>query len=127
MKIWADVNNSPSCFFLCLVNVFPEVFVATPNRSAGFRCFRNLGTFTGVQWLLNNTPLEDLNITDVTAVFDSTFGGRLTFSNPFGYNGTFVTCRAELQSGPAENTALLLVQGTFFLLIIMICLFLPSF
>ena len=111
IKIWADVNNMPSFFFLCLVNVFPEVFVATPNRIAVFRCFRNLGTITGVQWLLNNIPLEDLNFTDVTTGFDRTFGGRLTFSYPFGYNGTIITCRVESESGPAEVTALLLVQG----------------
>ena len=86
--------------------------MATPNRSAGFRCFLNVGTITGVQWLLNNIPLENLNITDVTAVFDSSFGGRLTFTNLFGYNGTNVTCRAELHTGQEVNvTALLLVQG----------------
>ena len=85
--------------------------MATPNRSAEFRCFRTSGTISAVQWLLNNIPLEDLNLTDVTALFDSNFGGRLTFTNPSEYNGTIVTCGAELQSGPAEDTALLLVQG----------------
>ena len=52
---------------------------------------------------------------DVTTGFDSTFGGRLTFTNPFGYNGTDVTCRAELRFGQEVNaTALLLVQGNSF-------------
>ena len=93
--------------------------MATPNRNAEFRCFRTSGTITGVQWLLNNISLEDLNLTDVTTLFDSNFGERLTFTD---YNDTIITCRAELKFGPAEDTALLLVQGTFFLLIIMMCL-----
>ena len=85
--------------------------MATPNTSAAFRCLPNLGTILGVQWLLNNISLEDLNLTDVTAV-DNTFGGRLTFTNPYGYNGTNVTCRAELEFGQEVSaTALLLVQG----------------
>ena len=104
--------------------------MATPKfRSAEFRCFRTSGTqLTGVQWLLNNIPLEDLNLTDVTTLFDSNFGGRLIFLNPSEYNETIITCRAELESGPAEDTALLLVQGsTFFFLIIMVSPSLPSF
>ena len=96
--------------------------MATPNRSAEFRCFCTSGTITGVQWLLNNISLEDLNLTDVITLFDSNFGGRLTFTNPSDYNDTIITCRAELKFGPAEDTALLLVQGTFFLLILMVCL-----
>ena len=77
-----------------------------------FRCFPNRGTITEVQWLLNNIPLEDLNLTDVTAVLDSIFGGVLTFTNSTDYNVTTVTCRAELQSGEQGSaTALLLVQG----------------
>ena len=97
--------------------------MTTPNRSAVFRCFPNLGTITEVQWLLNNLPLEDLNLTDVTAVLDSTFGGVITFTNPTGYNVTIITCRAELQSGEQGSaTALLLVQGISFLLIICIIL-----
>ena len=87
--------------------------MATPNRSAVFGCIPTHGTITEVQWLLNNIPLEDLNLTDVTTLFDSTFGGRLTFTNPSDYNDNIITCGAELESGPAEDTALLLVQGTF--------------
>ena len=89
--------------------------MATPNRSAVYRCIPTHGTLIRIQWLLNNIILEDLNITDVTMLFDSTFGGRLSFTNPSDYNDTIITCRAESESGPAEDTALLLIQGTYFL------------
>ena len=86
--------------------------MATPNQSAEFRCFPTSGTITRVHWLLNNIPLENLNLTEDTAVFNNPFGSVLTFINSTDYNGTSVTCRAELSSGQERSAAaLLLVQG----------------
>ena len=85
--------------------------MTTPNDAVSYSCVSPFDPITEIQWLLNTTLLEDLNLTDVTAGF-SGVAGSLTFSNPSDYNVTSVTCRAELQSGEQGSaTALLLVQG----------------
>ena len=82
-----------------------------PNDAVSYLCLSPFDWFTDIQWLLNNTLLEDLNLTDVTTAFAGV-SGSLTFSNPSDYNVTSVTCRAVLRSGEEESaTALLLVQG----------------
>ena len=88
--------------------------MTTPNVavSSSYSCVSPVDPLTEIQWLLNNTLLEDLNLTDVTTAFAGV-AGSLTFSNPSDYNVTSVTCRAELLSGEQGSaTALLLVQGT---------------
>ena len=87
--------------------------MTTPNDAASYSCLSPVNPLTEIQWLLNNTLLEDLNLTDVTARFAGEINvGSLEFSNPSDYNVTSVTCRPELQSGEEGSaTALLLVQG----------------
>ena len=86
--------------------------MTTPNEVVSYWCVSPFDPITEIQWLLNTTLLEDLNLTDVTAAFASG-AGSLTFSNPSGYNSTNVTCGAQLQSGENGSfTTLLLVQGT---------------
>ena len=98
-------------FSFLSVSVFPEIIVTTPDDAVTYLCLSPTNPFTGIQWLLNNTLLEDLNLTDVTTAFAGV-AGSLTFSNPSDYNVTSVTCRALLQSGEeGRATALLLVQG----------------
>ena len=98
-------------FSFLSVSIFPEVIVTTPNEAVSYSCLSPFDMFTEIQWLLNTTLLEDLNLTDVTASFAGVTGS-LTFLNPSDYNVTSVTCRIELQSGEEGSaTALLLVQG----------------
>ena len=87
--------------------------MTTPDDAVTYSCVSPFDPITEIQWLLNNTLLEDLNLTDVTAAFAGIVNaGSLVFSNPSDYNSTNVTCIAELQSGEEGNaTALLLVQG----------------
>ena len=85
--------------------------MTTPNDAVAYSCLSPTNPFTEIQWLLNTTLLEDLNLTDVTAAFAG-ITGTIEFLNPSDYNVTSVTCRAELQSGEQGSaTALLLVQG----------------
>ena len=85
--------------------------MTTPDDTVIYSCLSPVDPITEIQWLLNNTLLEELNLTDVTAGF-AYVSGSLTFFNPSDYNVTSVTCRAELQSGEEGSaTALLLVQG----------------
>ena len=87
--------------------------MTTPNDAVSYSCLSPVDPLTEIQWLLNTTLLQDLNLTDVTTAFTGIVNaGSLVFSNPSDYNVTSVTCRAELQSGEQESaTALLLVQG----------------
>ena len=85
--------------------------MTTANDAVSYSCLSPFNPLTEIQWLLNNTLLEDLNLTDVTTAFAGV-AGTLTFLNPSDYNVTSVTCRAVLQSGEEGSaTALLLVQG----------------
>ena len=85
--------------------------MTTPNAAVTYSCVSPVDPLTEIQWLLNNTLLEDLTLTDVTTRF-ADVAGSIEFSNPSDYNVTSVTCRAELQSGEQGSaTALLLVQG----------------
>ena len=85
--------------------------MTTPNDAVSYSCLSPVNPITEIQWLLNNTLLENLNLTDVTTAFAG-ITGTITFLNPSGYDSTNVTCRAELQSGEERSaTALLLVQG----------------
>ena len=97
------------------VIVLPEELVVTQDSDAYYLCTTSAETIIGIQWLLNNTLLEDLNVTDVRAVFSGNLGGsgRLIFSRiPLKYNSTNITCRAELiTSRQIEVTVSLLVQG----------------
>ena len=82
-----------------------------PNDAVIYSFLSPVNLITGIQWLLNTTLLQDLNLTDVTTGFTGVVGS-IEFSNPSDYNVTSVTCRAELQSGEEGSaTALLLVQG----------------
>ena len=85
--------------------------MTTTNEAVSYSFLSPINPISEIQWLLNTTLLEDLNFTDVITAF-ADVAGSLTFLNPFDYNVTSVTCRAELQSGQEESaTALLLVQG----------------
>ena len=95
-----------------LVLVPNDHYVTTPGGSARFTCS---GTgLTGIQWLVNGTLLENLNLTNVTAAFrQSVVGGIgvLTFENVlFEYNETTIRC-SDSSSRTSQVQSKLLIQG----------------
>ena len=92
-------------------------YVSTPGGRVTFIC-RPLseGTITHLQWLMNGSSLEDLNLNNVTARFTESIGGILTFRNvPMEYNSTRIVCAAAITvhstSRNVTRDSLLLVQG----------------
>ena len=57
-------------------------YVSTPGGRVAFIC-QPLPevTLTHLQWLMNGSSLEDLNLNNVTAIFTESIGGILTFRN----------------------------------------------
>ena len=78
-----------------------------------FTCFNGLDTVS-VQWLLNGTRLDGLNM-NVVSTFDSISRvGTLLFRDVLmEYNGTTIQCRANSSSGSItySNIITMLVQG----------------
>lgn len=101
--------------------VFPPLLVST-SGSATYTC-SFLSAVAGneivnIQWLVNGTLLDDLNLTiSVETGFDSNFGiGILTLTGlPLEYNMTTIGCNGEFNTGRFVSTkidsSLLLVQG----------------
>lgn len=94
-----------------------EGYVATPGGPATFNCVPDYSDYNRLIWFVNDTLLEDTNLTNVTTMF-STIGygiGLLKFTNiPLKYNMTNVRCGAEFNSGEnitSNNVAILLLQG----------------
>lgn len=89
--------------------------VSVPGGGATFECSHNSRTLTGVQWLLNGTRLQDLNVRNVTAVFsDILETGYLEFTNlPLEYNTTEISCMASVNSrmSLSSDSVLLRIQG----------------
>ena len=65
-----------------------------------------------MQWLINGTLLENLNLSNVNARF-SRGVGRLEISRiPLEYNGTTIQCIANFENrNEPSNILTLLVQG----------------
>ena len=105
-----------------VVDVFPPgQYVSTIGGTATFTCSVSDGPITGVQWLVNGSELEDLNLpmANVEAVFEThetgSGHGILRFRNvPVEYNETRVTCIAitvAMGMIRATDSSLLLEQG----------------
>ena len=66
-----------------------EVIIATPGGVARFNCLSLMGNLVGVEWLVNGTQLENLNLSNAITEFDEETGGVLTLTNlPVEYNMT---------------------------------------
>ena len=78
----------------------------------------------GVQWLVNGSPLEDLNLMNVLTDFSeiNRVGSLVIDPITLEYNATTIQCIATFSSGNTShsNTATLLVQGELYT---MICLY----
>ncbi len=90
--------------------------VSVQGGVARFFCSADTITITGVQWLLNGTALQDLNLSNVNTVFSNDAGiqtGLLAFTNlPLEYNMTCIVCIANTSSGVIEsNNVSLVIQG----------------
>ena len=69
---------------------------------------------SSVQWIVNGSALEDLNMDTSIYASSSAGGGFLTFSNvPLHYSGTSVQCVLTFpdDTTSSSNTATLHVQG----------------
>lgn len=88
---------------------------SVPGGDAVFRCASSGQTTVRIQWLINGTPLESLNLMNVTEEFTSIGDGVgiLYFTNlPEDYNMTRIQCEATLSSGSTSlsiNGVILLI------------------
>lgn len=88
-------------FSINTVEVLPvhQVYRSVPGGDATFRCTSYSQTITGVQWLVNGTHLENLNLTNVTKDFNAIGRGvgTLKFKNlPVDYDRIRIRCEATL-------------------------------
>ena len=100
---------------------FAETTTLTGDRvsytggRATYACFGG-GTIVGVQWLVNGTRVEDLNLGDDVVVEFSLARekGNLLFRNiPAEYSETTIQCRVNYSSktSSTSDTVTLLLQG----------------
>ena len=103
----------PLSLLFCLQLIYD--LVTTPHGNVSFVCVARTPTVTGVQWLVNNMTIEDIDNINITTEFSNDYGigiGRLNLTNiPLAYNKTSITCIAQSASGQEEVTASLLIQG----------------
>ena len=86
------------------------------GAGATFTC-SNRGDFVSVQWLLNGTLDDGLNMNVVTEFSQTTRVGSLLIRDVLmEYNGTTIQCRANSSSGSItySNNITLLVQGSLY-------------
>ncbi len=89
--------------------------ISIPDDNSTYTCGSSSATITSVQWLINGTQFEDLNLTNVGTDFNEFSRlGILLFSNlSVEYNNTNIQCRAVLNNGETlySNNLTLLIQG----------------
>ena len=97
--------------------VIPEEYVSRPGGRAFFTCQTSGVSVVDVQWLVNGTELDSLNLTNVRATLE-TAGTRkrwrLLFTQiPVEYNTTTVNCIAMTMNEnlTATQNSTLLIQG----------------
>ena len=87
-----------------------------PGGVAEFSCAIQGEEISGVQWLVNDTALQDLNLRNVSALFSSIVDiGKLKFSDlPLEYNMTRIKCSVSTSNSDvieSERDVFLLIQG----------------
>ena len=96
-----------------------EVYVSVQGGEVEFTCSperTSTITINGVQWLVNNSALEDLNLSLARTEFSVIVQvGFLYFANlTLGYNMTNISCGVNTSSGmiiSSDSHSLLLIQG----------------
>ena len=108
--------------FFFLVSVLPEDHaVSYPSGAINFFCLSiSSPTITGVEWMLNNTFLNEMEEKDmggmtISQEFSAIFGGTLRFLNVSEvFNNTVIRCRATVSTGDSvtsNDVSILLLQG----------------
>ena len=96
----------------------PEEYVSTPGGRAFFLCLTPGTSVVDVQWLVNGTELETLNLTNVTSTLETAGTSKkwsLNFTKiPVEYNTTTVKCIAMTMNEnlTADQNSTLLIQGS---------------
>jgi len=99
-----------------LIPIKGTAAVLLPGTHSLYYCRSRFGNVASVQWLINGTLFEDLNLTNVGTEFVDVFHrGSLFFVNLSvnPYNNTIIQCRATYNNGEIvySNNSTLLVQG----------------
>ena len=103
-----------------VVSVIPDEYVSTPGGNAFFFCQTSGVSVVDVQWLVNGTELDSLNLTNVTSTLETAGTrkqGSLVFTQiPVEYNTTTVNCIAMTMNEnlTAAQNSTLLIQGSEF-------------
>ena len=100
-----------------VILVIPDIELVSVTRYEGqlaeFPCSAT-EEISSVQWIVNGSALEDLNMDTSISTSSSAGGGFLTFINvPRHYSGTTVQCVITFpdDTTSSSNTATLQVQG----------------
>ena len=93
-------------------------YVSTPGSRVTFTCQSLFGAeLVSLQWLVNGTLLESLNLRNVTAIIGDSYGILMFMDIPVAYNSTTITCAATFNSAMSQVTdtrdSLLIVQSNF--------------
>ena len=91
-----------------------DVYVSTAGGEASFTCFTSGSA--SVQWLLNDSLMHTLNLSNVESTVDMSAGGRtveiLRFINlSMAYNSTRIRC--SIDTTLSSDDTLLLLQGRY--------------
>lgn len=106
---------------LFIVLIQPNEIVIVPGGNADYFCTSSAAISNGgisrIQWLLNDTTLESLQLNDAEMTFIDSNGGfgilALSRVSPI-LNATQIQCIVDFQSGQtaiSSNTAALWIQG----------------
>ena len=98
------------------VTILPASYVSVPGGDANFECIGASATLSSVQWLVNGTQLETLNLPNLTQIFfvDGSSGILIFEDIPLNYHNTDVQCSVTLSPGSSpvlSDVAHLLLQG----------------
>ena len=89
-----------------------DTYISIPGGDARFLCLSS--SAVGVEWLVNGTLLENLNLNNVTTEYAEGIGGALSITNLLvDYNMTRITCKVDESSSVFNATSLLLLQGIY--------------
>ena len=103
-------------YYLTLVLIPPNQLIAAPGSTAIFLCHSDTNEVDGIQWRVNGTPFEDLDLgPNVTPNFggeDMVEVGRLVFTNlSLEYNMTRIECRITSIPNVWSSVTVLLIYG----------------